>query len=142
MITAWTDDAWEDYLQWQKEDQKILTSINDLIADIKRDPFRGLGKPEPLKHALQGWWSRRISSEHRLVYRVSGRTTNNNWISLNAAITTRSAKSRAARLDCLFAEPAIGRGYARPVGFWAITARCATLAHTLDSDAKICSKLN
>ena len=73
MITAWTDDAWDDYLQWQKEDQKILTSINDLIADIKRDPFRGLGKPEPLKHGLQGWWSRRISGEHRLVYRVQGR---------------------------------------------------------------------
>jgi toxin YoeB len=73
MITAWTDDAWADYLHWQKEDQKILTSINGLIADIKRHPFKGLGKPEPLKHALQGWWSRRISGEHRLVYRVSGK---------------------------------------------------------------------
>jgi len=72
MITAWTEDAWDDYLQWQKQDQKILTSINDLIKDIKRDPFKGLGKPEPIKHALQGWWSRRISGEHRLVYHVSG----------------------------------------------------------------------
>ncbi len=72
MKTAWTDDAWEDYLQWQKEDQKILGSINELIKDIKRDPFKGLGKPEPLKFGLQGWWSRRISGERRLVYRVSG----------------------------------------------------------------------
>jgi len=73
MKTAWTVDAWEEYLQWQKEDQKILEAINELIKDIKRDPFKGLGKPEPLKHALQGWWSRRISGEHRLVYRVSGK---------------------------------------------------------------------
>jgi toxin YoeB len=70
MKLVWTEDAWEDYLHWQA-DPKILTSINDLIKDIKRDPFRGLGKPEPLKHALQGWWSRRITGEHRLVYRVS-----------------------------------------------------------------------
>ena len=54
MRTAGTEDAWQDYLHWQQEDQKILTSINDLIKDIKRDPFKGLGKPEPLKHALQG----------------------------------------------------------------------------------------
>src|SRR3954447_26712616 len=87
MIIAWTHDAWDDYLQWQKEDQKILTSINDLIADIKRDPFRGLGKPEPLKHGLQGWWSRRISGEHRSVYRVQGKGDKQNWISLSAAIT-------------------------------------------------------
>jgi toxin YoeB len=73
MKLVWTEDAWEDYLDWQKADSKILTSINDLIKDIKRDPFTGLGKPEPLKHALQGWWSRRISGEHRLVYRVSGK---------------------------------------------------------------------
>ncbi len=76
MKTAWTDDAWEDYLQWQKEDQKILGSINELIKDIKRDPFKGLGKPEPLKFGLQGWWSRRISGEHRLVYRVSSKGEN------------------------------------------------------------------
>jgi toxin YoeB len=73
MITAWTEYAWEEYLQWQKEDEKILTAINDLIKDIKRNPFKGLGKPEPLKHDLAGWWSRRISGEHRLVYRVSGK---------------------------------------------------------------------
>jgi toxin YoeB len=73
MKTAWTDDAWEEYLHWQNEDQKILESINALIKDIKRSPFKGLGKPEPLKFGLQGWWSRRISGEHRLVYRVSGK---------------------------------------------------------------------
>jgi toxin YoeB len=73
MKVVWTAHAWEEYLQWQKEDQKTLFAINDLIKDIKRDAFKGLGKPEPLKHALQGWWSRRISGEHRLVYRVSGK---------------------------------------------------------------------
>jgi toxin YoeB len=73
MKIVWADSAWEDYLRWQKEDQKVLTSINDLIKDIRRDPFRGLGKPEPLKHKLSGWWSRRITGEHRLVYRVTGK---------------------------------------------------------------------
>lgn len=73
MITAWTEDAWQDYLRWQQEDEKVLQAINVLIKDIKRDPFKGLGKPEPLKHALQGWWSRRITGEHRLVYRVVGK---------------------------------------------------------------------
>ena len=73
MKIAWTEDAWQDYLHWQRSDEKILASINALIKDIKRDPFKGLGKPEPLQHALQGWWSRRISGEHRLVYRVSGK---------------------------------------------------------------------
>jgi len=72
MITAWTEDAWQDYLE-QNEHEKILETINALIKDIKRDPFEGLGKPEPLKHALQGWWSRRITDEHRLVYRVTGK---------------------------------------------------------------------
>jgi toxin YoeB len=73
MKIAWTEDAWQDYLYWQQADEKILVSINALIKDIERDPFKGLGKPEPLKHELQGWWSRRISGEHRLVYRVSGK---------------------------------------------------------------------
>ena len=73
MKTAWSEDAWQEYLHWQQQDEKILHAINDLIKDIKRDPFEGLGKPEPLKHTLQGWWSRRITQEHRLVYRVSGK---------------------------------------------------------------------
>lgn len=73
MKLLWTELAWQDYLFWQASDPRILNSINVLIADIKRDPFKGLGKPEPLKHDLQGWWSRRITGEHRLVYRVTGK---------------------------------------------------------------------
>jgi toxin YoeB len=66
-----SDDAWEDYLFWQKTDNKMLRRINFLIHDTKRNPFEGIGKPEPLKHALSGYWSRRITDEHRLVYKVS-----------------------------------------------------------------------
>ncbi len=73
MKLLWTDDAWEDYLHWQKTDPKTLAAINSLIRDISREPFKGLGKPEPLRHDLAGWWSRRITGEHRLVYRVSGK---------------------------------------------------------------------
>jgi toxin YoeB len=73
MRLLWSDEAWEDYVYRQRNDPKVLQSINDLIRDIRRDPFKGLGKPEPLKHSLAGWWSRRITREHRLVYRVSGR---------------------------------------------------------------------
>ena len=72
MKLLWTDQAWEEYLYWQKMDPKTLQAINDIIKDIRRDTFKGLGKPEPLKHNLAGWWSRRITREHRLVYRVSG----------------------------------------------------------------------
>ena len=73
MRLLWSAEAWEDYVYWQQNDPKVPQSINDLIKDIRRDPFKGLGKPEPLKHSLAGWWSRRITREHRLVYRVSGR---------------------------------------------------------------------
>ena len=62
--------AWEDYLHWQENDQKVLRRINTLIKEIKRTPFTGIGKPEPLRHALAGYWSRRINEEHRLVYKV------------------------------------------------------------------------
>ena len=65
---AWTDNAWEDYLYWQKEDTKILEEINDLLEECQRHPFTGTGKPEPLKNNLTGFWSRRINKEHRLVY--------------------------------------------------------------------------
>ncbi len=75
MRLLWSEEGWQDYLLWQKTDPKLLQAINDLIKDISRDPFRGLGKPEPLKHALAGWWSRRITGEHRLVYRVFGKGT-------------------------------------------------------------------
>ena len=72
MRIIWASDAWDDYLYWQSADPKVLRLINDLINDTHRSPFRGLGKPEPLKYDLKGWWSRRITSDHRLVYRVSG----------------------------------------------------------------------
>ena len=62
--------GWEDYLYWQTEDKKTLKQINKLITDALRHPFTGLGKPEPLKHQLSGYWSRRITQEHRLVYTV------------------------------------------------------------------------
>jgi toxin YoeB len=68
----WTNAAWDDYLFWQSTDKATLTKINDLIRDVGRSPFKGIGKPEPLKENLKGWWSRRITGEHRLVYRVVG----------------------------------------------------------------------
>lgn len=64
--------GWNGYLDWQREDRNGLEKLNKLIAECLRDPFRGIGKPEPLKGNLKGWWSRRIDHEHRLVYRVSG----------------------------------------------------------------------
>ena len=70
MKLVFSDHAWEDYLFWQKTDKKMLHRINRLIQEIKRDPFAGAGKPEPLKHALEGYWSRRIDNQHRLVYKV------------------------------------------------------------------------
>lgn len=71
MKLIFSDHAWEDYLHWQKNDKKILRRINKLIKEIKRNPFEGIGKPEPLKHALSGYWSRRINDEHRIVYKAS-----------------------------------------------------------------------
>lgn len=70
MKIAWTPVGWEEYLFWQQTDRKIVKRINQLIKDTTRDPFDGLGKPEPLMHELSGWWSRRINGEHRLIYRV------------------------------------------------------------------------
>ncbi len=64
--------AWADYLHWQAADANTLTRINSLIEECRRHPFKGTGKPEPLKGSLSGWWSRRITGEHRLVYRVKG----------------------------------------------------------------------
>lgn len=72
MILSWADNAWDDYLYWQQTDKKILKRINLLIKDIKRQPFDGIGDPEPLKHNWTGYWSRRINKEHRLVYKVKG----------------------------------------------------------------------
>lgn len=67
----WTDIAWEDYVYWSSRNKKILDRINKLIEDIQQTPFTGIGKPEPLKFDLQGKWSRRINSEHRLVYEIN-----------------------------------------------------------------------
>ena len=72
MKLVFSDEAWEDCLYWQKQDRKMVERINKLIQEVKRDPFSGVGKPEPLKHALAGFWSRRITDEHRMVYRVEG----------------------------------------------------------------------
>ena len=66
-----SEHAWEDYLSWQRTDTRMLQRVNRLIGEILRTPFEGTGKPEPLKHALSGYWSRRITDEHRIVYRVS-----------------------------------------------------------------------
>ena len=63
--------AWEDYLYWQQSDRKMLARINSLIKEIQRQPFQGIGKPEPLRHGLAGYWSRRINDEHRIVYKVT-----------------------------------------------------------------------
>lgn len=72
MNKSWYDLAWEDYLYWQSEDKKTLKRINQLIRDTERNPFNGIGKPEPLKGDLTGFWSRRIDDKNRLVYRVNG----------------------------------------------------------------------
>ena len=71
MTLIFADEAWEDYLYWQQTDKMILRRSNELIREIQRTPYAGIGKPEPLKHALQGYWSRRITSEHRIVYKVT-----------------------------------------------------------------------
>lgn len=73
MKLTFSSNAWEDYLYWQKTDKIILKRINSLIKDIKRQPFEGIGKPEPLKFNLSGFWSRRINEEHRLIYSVENK---------------------------------------------------------------------
>ena len=70
MKLIFSEQAWEEYLHWQKTDRQILARINQLIREIQREPFRGIGKPEPLKHAFAGYWSRRITDEHRIVYKI------------------------------------------------------------------------
>ena len=72
MKLIFADEAWEDYLYWQKQDKRMVERINTLIKETKREHFTGVGKPEALKHALSGFWSRRITDEHRMVYRVEG----------------------------------------------------------------------
>jgi toxin YoeB len=73
MNILFTDESWDDYLYWQKNDKKILARINLLIKEIIRTPFEGIGKPEPLKYQLKGCWSRRIDDEHRIIYEVTSK---------------------------------------------------------------------
>ncbi|HWE05143.1 MAG TPA: Txe/YoeB family addiction module toxin [Rhizomicrobium sp.] len=87
MNLFWSSGAWDDYVEFQDRDPAMARKINDLIADVRRSPFQGLGKPEPLRGPLAGWWSRRINQEHRLVYRVVG---------------TRGRNQRVEILQCRF----------------------------------------
>jgi len=70
MKKIWDEEAWDDYLYWQAQDKKTLRRVNQLIKDIERSPYEGIGKPEQLKHDLQGFWSRRIDETNRLIYRI------------------------------------------------------------------------
>lgn len=72
-LLSWTDESWRDYLYWQGQDKKTLRRINSLIKDVQRSPFEGIGKPEPLRESLSGFWSRRIDDTNRLVYAVDDR---------------------------------------------------------------------
>ena len=74
MKKDWEDSAWDDYLYWQNTDKKMLKKVNELIKSCERTPFSGIGKPEPLKENLKGYWSRRIDNTHRLIYKVEGDT--------------------------------------------------------------------
>jgi len=76
MRLIWSEKSWEDYLYWQSHDKKVLKKINTLLKDIKREPFDGLGKLEPLRYELAGCWSRRITDEHRIVYEVEDQDIN------------------------------------------------------------------
>ncbi|MDO5046812.1 Txe/YoeB family addiction module toxin [Campylobacter sp.] len=71
MNITWNKEAWDEYTAWQSEDKKIVKKINELIKDIQRNDNEGIGKPEPLKHQLSGYWSRRITEKHRLVYKIT-----------------------------------------------------------------------
>jgi toxin YoeB len=75
--------AWEDYLYWQQTDKKMLNRVNNLLKDIQRNPYNGIGKPEPLKHGLSGYWSRRIDDEHRILYKIEDDTLLKFFLPLN-----------------------------------------------------------
>ncbi len=72
MKLIFSEHAWEDYLYWQRTDKKVLRRINALLKEVQRSPFTGVGKPEPLRHNLSGYWSRRVTDEHRLIYKIEG----------------------------------------------------------------------
>ena len=71
MNLIWNNEAWEEYVQWQKQDKKIVKKINEIIKDIKKNGNEGIGKPEPLKNELSGYWSRRITDKHRFIYKLT-----------------------------------------------------------------------
>lgn len=71
MNLTWTNTAWKEYVEWQDIDRKMVRKINELIKECLRTPFEGIGKPEPLKNELSGYWSRRITAEHRLIYEIT-----------------------------------------------------------------------
>jgi toxin YoeB len=73
MIVEFSENGWEDFEYWIEQDKAMVEKIKDLLKSIRQEPFGGIGKPEPLKHGLKGFWSRRITQEHRLIYRVSGK---------------------------------------------------------------------
>ena len=77
MNFEFTQNAWEDFAYWIETDNEIVEKIKELLQDIRKDPFHGIGKPEPLKYDLKGFWSRRITGEHRLVYKVEGKKGEN-----------------------------------------------------------------
>ena len=72
MKLLWSENAWEDYFYWQQSNREVLRRVNTLLREIQRSPFKGIGKPEPLRGDLAGWWSRRITGDHRIVYRARG----------------------------------------------------------------------
>ena len=74
MNILFSPQSWEDYVYWQQTDKRFVKKINELLKDISRNSYSGIGKPEPLKYAMSGYWSRRITDEHRLVYKVAGET--------------------------------------------------------------------
>ena len=110
MKLIFADEAWEDYLYWQKQDRRMVERINKLIKETQREPFTGVGKPEPLKHALAGFWSRRITDEHRMVYRVEGDAlSNSKKVMLTKSESCISTRSSTRFLRCHHPElPSLG----------------------------------
>ena len=96
MLLTFTEDAWTDYCYWQNQDRKTLKRINKLIKDIQRDPFSGIGKPEPLKYDFQGAWSRRIDAENRLIYMIDGKSVDRKSTRLNSSHVSESRMPSSA----------------------------------------------
>ena len=96
MKLVWDESAWADYVWWQAQDRKVLKRINQLIADIQRNGNEGIGKPEPLKHGFQGYWSRRITDEHRLVYKIADDEIPHRRLPVPLRALTRESGARAA----------------------------------------------